>query len=175
MLELAGEVADLVLLPTFTTARFVKIARDRIAAGAVRSGRSPETIPIGATLPFSVAEEESEAREAIRVTTAVYIANKVQNIRDDTLMRAADLSEEEAVPIAEKLQREGPQAAAHMVSNAIMDKVVVAGTPIQVTDRLLALKDAGLRWPLLYQVLGPDRTAAIKLIAQKVRPAFLAG
>ena len=74
-----------------------------------------------------------------------------------------------------RLQREGPQAAAHMVSNAIMDKVVVAGTPIQVTDRLLALKDAGLRWPLLYQVLGPDRTAAIKLIAQKVRPAFLAG
>jgi hypothetical protein len=67
-----------------------------------------------------VAEEESEAREAIRVTTAVYIANKVQNIRDDTLMRAADLSEDEAVPIAEKLQREGPQAAARMVSNAIM-------------------------------------------------------
>jgi 5,10-methylenetetrahydromethanopterin reductase len=175
MLELAGEVADLVLLPTFTTARFVKIARERIAAGAVRSGRSPETIPIGATLPFSVAEEESEAREAIRVTTAVYIANKVQNIRDDTLMRAADLSEDEAVPIAEKLQREGPQAAARMVSNAIMDKVVVAGTPIQVTDRLLGLKDAGLRWPLLYQVLGPHRAAAIKLIAQKVRPAFLAG
>jgi hypothetical protein len=57
-----------------------------------------------------------------------------------------------------------------MVTNEIMDKVVIAGTPTQVTDKLIELSEVGLRWPLLYQVLGPDRAAAIRLVAEKVRP-----
>jgi 5,10-methylenetetrahydromethanopterin reductase len=175
MLELGGEIADIVLLPTFTTAAFVKIARERMAAGAARSGRSADAIPIGATLPFSVAEDEGEARDALRPVTAAYIANKLQNIRDDTLMRAAGLDEAEARPIAEALQKDGPQVAARMVSNEIMDKVVIAGTPAQVTDKLIELSEAGLKWPLLYQVLGPDRATAIRLVAEKVRPAFMRG
>lgn len=175
MLELGGEIADIVLLPTFTTAPFVKIARERIAAGAAKAGRSADAIPIGATLPFSVAEDEAEARDAIRPTTAAYITNKVQNIRDDTLMGAAGLTEEEARPIADKVQSDGVAAGARMVTNAIMDKVVIAGTPTQVIDRLLQLSDAGLGWPLLYQVLGPDRSTAVRLIAEKVRPAFMRG
>jgi 5,10-methylenetetrahydromethanopterin reductase len=175
MLELGGEIADVVLLPTFTTAAFVKIARERIAAGAAKAGRSADAIPIGATLPFSVAEDEAAARDAIRPTTAAYIANKLHNIRDDTLMNAAGLTEQEARPIADKLQSDGIAAAARMVTNAIMDKVVIAGTPTQVTDRLLELSAAGLRWPLLYQVLGPDRATAVRLIAEKVRPAFMRG
>jgi alkanesulfonate monooxygenase SsuD/methylene tetrahydromethanopterin reductase-like flavin-dependent oxidoreductase (luciferase family) len=175
MLELGGEIANIVLLPTFTTAAFTKIARERIAAGATKAGRSIDTIRLGATLPFSVAEDESEARDAIRVTTAVYIANKLQNIRNDALMNAAGLTEDEARPIADKLLSEGALAAARLVTNAIMDKVVIAGTPTQVTDRLLELSALGLRWPLLYQVLGPDRATAIRLIADKVRPAFMRG
>lgn len=175
MLELGGEIADIVLLPTFTTPAFAKIALQRMATGAAKANRSATTIPLGATLPFSVAEDESEARDAIRVTTAVYVANKLQNIRDDTLMKAAGLTEDEARPIADKLQSDGAAAAARMVTNAIMDKVVIAGTPTQVTDRLLELSAVGLRWPLLYQVLGPDRATAIRLIADKVRPAFMRG
>ena len=62
-----------------------------------------------------------------------------------------------------------------MVTNEIMDKVVIAGTPTQVTDKLIELSEVGLRWPLLYQVLGPDRAAAIRLVAEKVRPAFMRG
>ena len=123
MTELGGEIADIVLLPTFTTAAFVKIARQRMATGAAKSGRAVDAIRIGATLPFSVADDEAEARDAIRVTTAVYIANKLQNIRDDTLMNAAGLTEGEARPIADKLQSEGAPAAARMVTNKIMDKV----------------------------------------------------
>jgi 5,10-methylenetetrahydromethanopterin reductase len=175
MLELGGEIADIVLLPTFTTAAFVKIARKRMAVGAAKSGRSVDAIPVGATLPFSVAEDEGEAREAVRTLTATYIANKVQNIRNDTLMQAAGLDESEARPIAETLQKEGPQAARRMVTDEIMDKVVIAGTPTQVTDKLIELSDAGLKWPLLYQVLGPDRATAIRLVAQKVRPPFMRG
>jgi 5,10-methylenetetrahydromethanopterin reductase len=146
-----------------------------MAAEAAKSGRSVDTIPIGATLPFSVAEDEAEARDAIRTLTAIYIANKLENIRNDTLMQAAGLEESDARPIAETLRRDGPQAAARMVTNEIMDKVVIAGTPTRVTEKLIELSEVGLRWPLLYQVLGPDRAAAIRLVAEKVRPAFMRG
>lgn len=173
MLELGGEIADIVLLPTFTTIPFVKIARERIAHGAAKAGRNPDEIPLGATLPFSVDQDERKARDAIRKLTAVYIANKLQNIRNDALMQAANVDEAEIRPIADELSNNGADSAARMVTNEIMDKVVIAGTPVQVTDRLLALADAGLHWPLLYQVLGPDREQAIRLIAKEVQPNLI--
>lgn len=170
MLELGGEIADIVLLPTFTTPSFVKFAKERIAHGAKKSGRDVDAIPLGATLPFSVDKSEEKARDAIRKLTAVYIANKLQNIRNDALMQAAEIEEREIRPIADELDRNGADAAARMVTNEIMDKVVIAGTPTQVIDRLLALSDVGLHWPLLYQVLGPNREQAIKLVAKEVQP-----
>ncbi len=35
------------------------------------------------------------------------------------------------------------------------------------------LAAVGLRTPVLYQVLGPDRLASIDLIAERIRPAFV--
>ena len=172
MLELAGEVADAVLLPTFTTPAFVEYARERIAKGAARADRKLEDIPIGATLPFSVAEDGDAARNAIRRLTAVYIANKVQNIRNDVIVSSAGLSEAEALPISDALRTDGTEAAARMVSDEILDKVVIAGTPQEVTDKLLKLAEAGCTLPLMYQVLGPDKESALRLVAQRVQPVF---
>ncbi|WP_143957433.1 LLM class flavin-dependent oxidoreductase [Rhodoligotrophos appendicifer] len=174
MIKLGGEIADIVLLPTFTSPGFVTLARELIAQGAAKSQRSADTIPVGGTLPFSVAEDEASARAAIRRLTVVYVANKVQNIKNDTLLKAAGVDEDEVKKIAACVKNEGPDSAAKMLSDDLMDKVAIAGTPTQVTDRLLEFADAGLRWPLLYGVLGPDRREAIKLIAERVRPAFMA-
>jgi 5,10-methylenetetrahydromethanopterin reductase len=175
MLKLGGEIADIVLLPTFSSPAFVRHARALMAEGAARVGRSADDIPIGGTLPFSVSEDEEAARNAIRRTTAVYVANKVENIRNDELMEAAELDDGEVQRIAQVMKQDGLEAAARMVTNELMDKVVIAGTPTQVTDRLLEYADAGLRWPMLYQVLGPNRKEAIQLIAEKVRPTLMRG
>jgi 5,10-methylenetetrahydromethanopterin reductase len=172
MLQLGGEVADAVLLPTFTTPRFVEYAMEQIEKGAKRAGRSINDIPVGATLPFSVAEDGDAARDAIRKLTAVYIANKIQNIRNDVILSSAGLTESEALPISEAMTRRGADAAAGMVTDEILDKVVVAGTPEEVTRKLLDLAAAGLRLPLMYQLLGPDKEAAIRLVAAKVKPNF---
>ena len=172
MLELAGEMADAVLLPTFTTPAFVEYARERIAEGAARAGRKLEDIPVGATLPFSVAEDGDSARDAIRKLTAVYIANKVRNIRNDIILSSAGLSEAEALPISDAVRNKGSEAAARMVSDEILDKVVIAGTPQEITDKLLKLAEAGCTLPLLYQLLGPDKENAVRLVAQRVQPVF---
>ncbi|HVO88825.1 MAG TPA: LLM class flavin-dependent oxidoreductase [Casimicrobiaceae bacterium] len=172
MLRLAGSLADIILLPTFTTPAFVAQARVEIDKGLRASGRRMEDVQIGATLPFSVHENSRVARDAIRRLTAVYIANKVQNIRNDTLMKAAGLGAEEAEPIARAKAEKGVEAATAMVTDEIMDKVVIAGNPDEVTAKLSALLRQGLTLPLLYQVIGPDRERAIRLVAETVKPAF---
>ncbi len=172
MLQLGGETADAVLLPTFTTPRFVEYAVGEIAKGAARAGRSVNDIPIGATLPFSVAEDGAVARSAIRKLTAVYIANKVQNIQNDVILSSAGLTEAETVPISGTMRKRGADAAARMVTDKILDKVVIAGNPQEVTHKLFDLAAAGLRLPLLYQLLGPDKEVAVRIVAEKVKPIF---
>jgi len=172
MLKLAGALADIILLPTFTTPEFVRLARVEIEKGLKASGRSFADVQLGATLPFSVHEDSRTARDAIRKLTAVYIANKVQNIRNDTLMKAAGLGLDEAEPIARAKSEKGIDAAMAMVTDDIMDKVVIAGNPDEVTGKLKALLREGLTLPLLYQVVGPDRERAIRLVAESVKPAF---
>src|SRR5690606_11701132 len=144
-------------LPTFTSPQFARQARQLMAQGAAKAGRSADGIPVGATLPFSVAEDRGEARAAIRRLTVIYVANKGQNIKNDALMQATGVHAGELAAVAARLQSDGPDAAAAMLSEDLIDKVAIAGTPSQVTDRLLEFADAGLRWPLLYGVLGPNR------------------
>jgi 5,10-methylenetetrahydromethanopterin reductase len=172
MLKLAGSIADIVLLPTFTTPAFVRYARGEIEKGAIAAGRSVADIPIGATLPFSIHEDSRVARDAIRQLTAVYITNKVKNIKNDTLMQAAGMSAEEAVPIAQAATERGIEAATAMVTDEMIDKVAVAGNPDEVNAKLIALLREGLTLPLMYQVLGPDREKAIRLVAETVKPVF---
>jgi len=172
MLKLAGAMADIILLPTFTTPAFVDYAREQIDKGLRESGRSFDDVQVGATLPFSVHRDSRTARDAIRRLTAVYITNKVQNIRDDALMRAAGLTADEAMPIARAKSEHGIEAATAMVTDEIMDKVVIAGNPEEVSAKLVALLRKGLTLPLLYQVIGPDREEAIRLVAQDVKPVF---
>ena len=172
LLQLAGEVADAVILPTFTTPAFVRYAANEIRKGAEKAGRSLEDVPIGASLPFCVDENGAVARDAIRELTAVYIANKIQNIRNDVILRSAGLSEDEALPISEAVTRWGAKAAARLVSDEILDKVVIAGSPSEVCGKLSDLAAEGLRLPLLYQILGRSREEGIRLIAEAVKPVF---
>ena len=87
-------------------------------------------------------------------------------------MKAAGLTAEEAVPIAQAKSEKGIEAATAMVTDEIMDKVVIAGNPQEVTAKLVALLRQGLTLPLLYQVIGPDREEALRLVASDVKPAF---
>lgn len=173
MLKLGGAMADIVLLPTFTTPAYVRYARGEMAKGAAETGRNLDDIPIGATLPFSIAEDSRAAHDAIRRLVAVYITNKVTNIKNDTLMAAAGMTAEEAVPIAKTATEQGVEAATGMVTDEMIDKVAIAGNPDEVLAKLVALLREGLTLPLMYQVLGPDREKAIRLVAETVQPAFL--
>ena len=66
--------------------------------------------------------------------------------------------------------RLGPAAAA--LDDDIVAALAVAGTPEECIAGLEPYAAAGLKTPVLYHVLGPDRLASIDLIAERIRPAL---
>jgi 5,10-methylenetetrahydromethanopterin reductase len=172
MLRLSGAIADVVLLPPFTTPAFVRYAREEIEKGAAAAGRNLDDIVIGAPLPFSVDEDGGRAHDAIRPLVANYISTKAKNADDDKVMQLAGVTSKDLLPIAQAIAAAGVDAGVRMLSDELIDKVALAGTPEECRLRLRAYRDAGMGLPLLYQTLGPDRVAAVRLIAERILPDF---
>jgi alkanesulfonate monooxygenase SsuD/methylene tetrahydromethanopterin reductase-like flavin-dependent oxidoreductase (luciferase family) len=114
------------------------------------------------------------AREGAREMAAMYLANKVQNIRGsaDTLLECAGLSFDEIRPIAEAMETAGRKAAAREVTNAVLEKVCpIAGTPHQCIERLEEYRAAGCTHIML-ELWGDDRLEQARLFGEKVLPHF---
>src|ERR671936_400346 len=114
MQALAGEIGDGCLTPSITTPAFVRYTRENV-------GRD---IDIGCTVVASIAEDRDTGRDGAREIAAMYLANKVQNIKGaaDTLLELAGIEQEEIAPVAEAMERGGRLAAKARVTDELLDK-----------------------------------------------------
>ncbi len=74
MLELAGEIADGVILNSISTPEYVKFARERIAAGASRAKRKPSEIEVCHSIVYAVADDFDEAVDAAKEDILFYMS-----------------------------------------------------------------------------------------------------
>ncbi len=172
--RLAGSHSDGLLTASITTPPFVRYSRTLMEEGARKAGKDPAPLDLGAVIVGSIGEDPKTAREGAREMAAMYLANKVQNIRGsaDTLLECAGLSFEEIRPIAEAMEQGGRKAAARAVSDLVLEKVCpIAGTPQQCIERLEEYREAGCRHILL-ELWGENRTEQARLFGQKVLPQF---
>jgi 5,10-methylenetetrahydromethanopterin reductase len=172
--RLAGAQADGLLTASITTPAFVKYSREKMEEGARKASRDPAPLDLGSVIVGSVGEDARTAREGAREMAAMYLANKVQNIRGsaDTLLECAGLTFEEIRPIAEAMEQGGRKAAARAVTDSVLDKVrPIAGTPQQCIERLEEYRAAGCTHILL-ELWGDDRPQQAALFGRKVLPHF---
>ena len=89
--NLADAIADGLLTASITTPAFVRYSRDKMLEGAKAAGRDASNLDLGSVIVGSVGEDPKTAREGAREMAAMYLANKVQNIRGsaDMLLRSA--------------------------------------------------------------------------------------
>jgi 5,10-methylenetetrahydromethanopterin reductase len=130
--RLAGSHSDGLLTASITTPAFVRYARERMAEGAKKAGRDPAELDLGSVIVGSIGKDKAKGREGAREMAAMYLANKVQNIRGsaDVLLQSASLSFEEIKPIADGMEAGGRKAAAQAVTDEVLEKVCpIAGTP----------------------------------------------
>jgi 5,10-methylenetetrahydromethanopterin reductase len=160
MLKLSGGLADGVVL-VWCSPEWVRRAGEMVAEGAHQAGRDPAAVDMAAYLVMSVDPDPAKARAACKPLIASYAPRPVQ-WRQAGLVAAEDIE-----PVLSAFDRGGLAAATAAVSDALVEKLAIAGDPAHCRDRLREYESAGLRLPIAYQVLGPDPFLAMDLIARE--------
>jgi 5,10-methylenetetrahydromethanopterin reductase len=172
--KLAGSMSDGLLTASITTPEFVKYSRKNMEEGARKVGRDPADLELGSVIVGSIGHDPAKGREGAREQAAMYLANKVQNIRGsaDVLLQCAQLTFEELQPIADAMEKRGRKAAAHAVTDGILRKVhAIAGTPEECIAAIEEYRSAGCNHIML-EIWGDNRAQQAKLFGEAVLPHF---
>ena len=172
--KMSGSVGDGLLTASITTPTFVRYSKKNMEEGALKVGKNPADLVVGSVIVGSIARDSLKGKEGAREQAAMYLANKVQNIRGsaDVLLECAGLSFDELRPIAEAMEQGGRKAAAKQVTDDILRKVCpIAGTPEECIEELKAYFSAGIEHITL-RMTSWDQAGQLKLFLDSVAPAF---
>jgi 5,10-methylenetetrahydromethanopterin reductase len=170
----SGVIGDGLLTASITTPAFVRYSKKNMLDGAAKAGKDPSNLILGCVIVGSIGRDSKQGKEGAREQAAMYLANKVQNIKGsaDVLLESAGLTFDELRPIADAMEKGGRKAAAQAVSDNILHKVcAIAGTPEECVERIQQYQDAGATHIML-EIWGDDRTGQAKLFGEKVLPHF---
>jgi 5,10-methylenetetrahydromethanopterin reductase len=172
--KLGGSLADGLLTASITTPAFVRCSLKNMEEGARKAGKDPAKLILGSVIVGSIGRDSSQGKEGAREQAAMYLANKVQNIKGsaDVLLQSAGLTFEELQPIADAMEKGGRKAAAKAVTPEILKKVcAIAGTPEECIRSIEEYREAGCTHIML-EIWGDDRIGQAKLFGEAVLPHF---
>jgi 5,10-methylenetetrahydromethanopterin reductase len=136
MLELAGEMADGVVISAGTSPEFIRWSLDHVSDGEARSGRKVDK----AALVFcSVDHEERAAHERLHSPLA-YILRNQHHARNLALAG----SKLDQAALAQAFAREDWKAIRELINDDIVRRHGASGTPGQVAAALSRYRSAGL-------------------------------
>jgi 5,10-methylenetetrahydromethanopterin reductase len=138
MLELAGELADAVIVGNVATAAGWRYARDRVHEGAVRAGRPPGAVPLVAWLYCSVADVAAAARDAVRPMVATSLVTSRPILADLGLAYPPRFAETMA-RLEWSLSSAAAREAGAVLSTEALAWFSLAGTPEECRGRLTRL------------------------------------
>jgi 5,10-methylenetetrahydromethanopterin reductase len=172
--RISGVVGDGLLTASITTPAFVRHSRKNMEDGARKAGKGPSKLVLGSVIVGSISRDSTKGKEGAREQAAMYLANKVQNIKGsaDVLLECAGLTFDELQPVADAMEKGGRKAAAKAVTDEILHKVCpIAGTPEECIARIEEYRDAGCTHIML-EIWGDDRVGQAKLFGDAVLPHF---
>jgi 5,10-methylenetetrahydromethanopterin reductase len=165
MLRLAGQYADGVLFNYPCTPEFVRYAMPLIEEGLSRAGRKLDDFDLAAYLLISVDNDEKAALNAAKR----FVAQKLPTRHSD-MLRHAGVTAAEIGAVRESIEKLGLLKAAAAIDEDVVRKVTIAGTPDQVAEGLRAFIGTGLKSPIAWEIMGPDRRHSLDLLAREVMP-----
>jgi 5,10-methylenetetrahydromethanopterin reductase len=165
MLRLAGQYADGVLFNYPCVPSFIDHAMPFIEEGLSRAGRTPDDFEVAAYLLVSV---DASAQKALAAAKR-FIAQKLPT-RHSEMLRHAGVTAAEINAVRDQVERLGLARAAAELDDTVARKVVIAGTPDEVVEGLRKFLTTGLKLPIIWEIIGPERRGSLGLIAQEVMP-----
>lgn len=126
----------------FVSLEYTKRAIEIVRSSARVSGRDPDDVEITGSIVVSVDTERKTALDAARPLVALYLA-EFPNVARESGVPPDMLNH-----IAAVHRREGPQAAANLVTDAIVTDLTCAGTIAEVQEGLRHRRQAGVDMPI---------------------------
>ncbi len=151
MLELAGEIADGVIL-NFVTVADVAHAKRRIEAGAARAGRDLDGFELMVFFRATVTDDYEEVRERYQRELFTYVMAPVYQRMFAREGYADACREIQALWRARERQR-----ALDSIPTALIRERALIGTATEIRTRLEAYAEAGVDSTITFPVAIPDR------------------
>lgn len=152
MLQLAGEIADGVLLTAGATKEYIEFAVRNVEIGAERAGRRDE-VDIASFVMISI----THAHEAVKEEVKHQIAFLVTLPSMDQVLRLSGLAGRKEV---KEIRRYGERGeiykAAEYVSDDLVNALTVTGTAKNCVRKIEDLEKSGLKLPVLLPLGGEE-------------------
>ncbi len=162
MMELAGEVADGVLLNYLVGPRYDATALEHLAAGAARSGRTVEDIDRPQLVVCSLDEDRELALDRARELVTQYLGQQPH------IMKASGVDQSLLDEIGQVLtwpaSEQEIRRAMALVPDEVVQMITASGTPEECRAKVRGYVEAGCTCPVLYP-LGDDVHAMIDAFA----------
>ena len=150
VLEMAGQVADGVLLNVGASTEYVRWAIERVRAGERAAGRDPGHVTIAAWLTVYLTDDYADGLERARRWLATMLSIPRQG---ELLLEHAQLDMSILPGIRKHVSgyphRGDPRAAARFVPVEVAEKLTVIGDATRARSRLEEYRDAGVELPVL--------------------------
>ena len=162
MMELAGEIADGVVLNYLVSPSYNERALDHLATGAAKSGRASADIDRPQLVVCSLDEDRQAALDGARLLVTQYLGQQPH------IMKASGVPEELLEDIGRILTwpatHDQVVAASKLVPDEIVQMITASGTPEECRAPVRAYVDTGCTCPILYP-LGPNVQAMLDAFA----------
>lgn len=166
ILELAGRIADGVILLVGTAPHFIDAALATIEAGAKQSGRKLSDIRIVLWTPTAISDDSDKARDLVRAHVARVVIRPLPAPIDDRRMQDV-----EKIRAQYDYYHHMDTAAAHgdIVPNDLVDLFALAGTPEECRAKLVEIAPKVDQVSIVpFVPTGEDRAATIETFNQIV-------
>jgi len=158
-LRLAGEIADGVHCAVLSSPEHVRRVRQTAGAGRPR-------FTVVAYVIVAMSRDGHHARDAVRPLIARYLGF----LHGQSILLDAGLGPDRTRPFREALGGGAP--AAHLVDDALIDALAVAGTPEHCRRQLARWAEAGLDAPIAVLPRDADMMEQIALCGEILVPAW---
>ncbi|WP_440956460.1 5,10-methylenetetrahydromethanopterin reductase [Methanosarcina sp. Mfa9] len=163
MLELAGEVADGVLINASHPKDF-EVAVEQIKKGAAKIGRDPAEVDVTAYACFSIDKDPAKAVSAAKVVVAFIVAGS-----PDLVLERHGIPVEAKGQIGEAIAKGDFGALmGGLVTDQMVEAFAICGTPEDCMQRIRDLEAIGVTQVVAGSPIGPNKEKAIKLIGKEI-------
>ncbi len=143
MIELAGEIADGVLL-NWASPSYLPEAIDHLRRGAQRAGRDPDGIDVACYMRTAVVDAPKAAGPSTRRQIARYFSMPFYRIYFAQIGFG-----QEAAAVSSALDRGDVEAAASAISDSMQAELAIVGTPEHCRREIEARRALGLKQPVI--------------------------